>query len=164
MTSCRETLISLDSNAARVKITDYFERGKPGEQKKKEPESRDAEDLEYFSKRGKSSKNLTEIIKNNCLAGLAWQRINKRRQEERRQKARANRRKIRGKEVPELQEEKFVFIGADVCALYPSLDHIETAAITANAVKESNLYFQDIAYDELSIYLSLTIGKDGMTK
>ena len=51
-----------------------------------------------------------------------------------------------------------------MCALYPSLNQIETAAITANAVRDSNVYFQDISYDELTVYLALTIGKEGMNK
>ena len=51
-----------------------------------------------------------------------------------------------------------MFIGADVSALYPSLDQVETAAITANAVGQSKVELEEIAYDELSVYLELTIG------
>ena len=57
-----------------------------------------------------------------------------------------------------------MFIGADVSALYPSLDQVETAAITANAVGESKVELEEIAYDELSVYLGLTIGKEGMCR
>ena len=65
-------------------------------------------------------------------------------------------------EVPELQEEKFQFIGADVCALYPSLQQVETTMITAKAVQTTSLEFKGVSYDELSVYLALTIGREGM--
>ena len=49
-------------------------------------------------------------------------------------------------------------------ALYPSLEQVETASITANAVRNSKILFQDVQYDELSVYLALTIGREGMKK
>ena len=120
--------------------------------------------MDYYAKKAKSSRNLTQSIKNNCLAGISWLRLNKSREEERKTKAENVREATEMKVVPRLQEEKFVFIGADVSALYPSLDQVETAAITANAVGESKVEMEEIAYDELSVYLGLTIGKEGMRR
>ena len=64
--------------------------------------------------------------------------------------------------APDLQEGNFQLIGADVCALYPSLQQVETAMITAKAVQTTNLEFEGVSYDELSVYLALTIGREGM--
>ena len=120
--------------------------------------------VDYYTKKAKTSRNLTQSIKNNFLAGTSWLKLNKRREEERKKKAEKVRRSCEDKSAPELQEEKFVFIGADLSALYPSLDQVETAAITANAVNDSEVEVEGIAYDELSVYLGLTIGKEGMCR
>ena len=120
--------------------------------------------MDHYVKMGSSSKNLTQSIKNNCFAGLAWNMFNKRKREERKRRAVGVREDIIGKKLPEFQEDEFVFIVADVSALYPSLDQVETAGITANAVRESNVCFQNVSYDELAVYLALTIGKEGMNK
>ena len=166
--SCNETQISSDTIAdekslMKEKITDYF-RPEPIGERKESLEFRDIIDMKYYSEKGQLSRNLTQSIKNNCFAGMSWHKVNKRKEEERKNKAQRVYKSIVGKTVPKLQEDEFVFIGADVCALYPSLDQIETAVITAHAVKESNIFFQDISYDELSVYLALTIGKEGMAK
>ena len=66
--------------------------------------------------------------------------------------------------IPPLQDftKRPVFVGADVCALYPSLDMVGTAELVAEAVRRSTVCFKSIDYEILSIYLLLTVGEQGM--
>ena len=51
-----------------------------------------------------------------------------------------------------------------MAALYPSLSQVKTSIITAEEVRDSNLYFQDIQFEELAVYLALTIEREGMAR
>ena len=69
-------------------------------------------------------------------------------------------------ERPPLQDvtEKPVMIGADVVGLYPNLDPVGVAHITAQSVRESTVKFSGINYLFLTIYLFLVLGHGGMIK
>ena len=66
--------------------------------------------------------------------------------------------------VPNIQdeEEKPVFIGGDVVALYPSMDPIGTAEMIFQAVRESDVTFDNIDYKWLMIYLYVILGEEGL--
>ena len=69
-------------------------------------------------------------------------------------------------ELPPIQDidEKPVLVGGDVEALYPSMEAIPTSQIAFTAVMESEVEFQNINYDILSIYIFLTLGCNVMYK
>ena len=71
-----------------------------------------------------------------------------------------------GTEECELQEFDTgpVMIGGNVKALYPSLDGVASAQITAEAVRESKIKFSGINTYFLVVYLFLILGRDGMVK
>ena len=49
-------------------------------------------------------------------------------------------------------------------ALYPSLDHVESAAIIKNAVMNADIEYEGIDYDRMCFYLLLNLGPMGMRK
>ena len=55
-------------------------------------------------------------------------------------------------------DEKPVFIGADVEALYPNMDKMTAGEMMYRAVMESDIKFQGIDYEMLAIYLFLVMG------
>ena len=59
---------------------------------------------------------------------------------------------------------KPIMVGCDVVGLYPNLDPICVAELTAQAVRKSNVKFSAINYSFLIIYLVLTLGSDQMQR
>ena len=59
---------------------------------------------------------------------------------------------------------KPIMVGCDVVGLYPNLDPICVAELTAQAVKKSNVKFSAVNYSFLIIYLTLTLGSDQMQR
>ena len=55
-----------------------------------------------------------------------------------------------------------LMIGADVIGLYPNLDQIGVAHITAQAIRDTKVKFKGINYMLLTIYLLLVLGPSGM--
>ena len=53
---------------------------------------------------------------------------------------------------------------AGMVGLYPNLDPICVAELTAQAVKKSNVKFSAVNYSFLIIYLTLTLGSDQMQR
>ena len=49
-----------------------------------------------------------------------------------------------------------------MCALYPSLEQTETAALVAQAVYDSDVEITGVDYEMLSVYLFLMLGEGGM--
>ena len=68
--------------------------------------------------------------------------------------------------IPPLQNmnAKPLLLGADVEALYPNLDKEVTGQIMYKAVMESDISFNGIDYERLSVYLFLTLGAGLMNK
>ena len=66
--------------------------------------------------------------------------------------------------VLELQDtdRKPLFLGADVKALYPSMDQAATAELAFQAVRDSKISFKGINFKRLAVYLLLTVGSVGM--
>jgi len=66
--------------------------------------------------------------------------------------------------LPSLQDMEGlpIFIGSDVCALYPSLDKIGTAEIAYDVICESDIQFEGIDYSMLIVYLFLILGRKGL--
>ena len=62
------------------------------------------------------------------------------------------------------QSAKPVMIGFDVVGLYPNLDPISVAKITADAVRETSVRFKSIDYMTLTVYLTLVLGTVTMSK
>ena len=54
------------------------------------------------------------------------------------------------------KSQRMVVVGADVEALYPSLEAIEVANIVFRAVQESDVEFEGIDYMEICKYITLT--------
>ena len=54
------------------------------------------------------------------------------------------------------QSKRMVVVGADVEALYPSLEAIEVANIVFRAVQESEVYFEGVDFMEACKYIALT--------
>ena len=71
-------------------------------------------------------------------------------------------RKIKPKEPKKIcaQDHSSILLGADVVALYPSIDAIGCAELVFEAVMDSKVEFHGIDLDWLSIYLLLTVGED----
>ena len=57
-----------------------------------------------------------------------------------------------------------VMLGGDVKTLYPSLDCITTSEIAAEAIRTTNIKFGGIDYSRLSVYLTLSLGEDLLSK
>ena len=90
-------------------------------------------------------------VKHNCLAGKIWNDIRKR--EMGRQEEVLNNNKELEPQTTKIQEESenFIFFGADVSALYPSLDQIETAALVEEAVQNADLEYTGMDFDRMCI-------------
>ena len=57
-----------------------------------------------------------------------------------------------------------ILFGADVAALYPSLEQTDTAALVAKAVEETDIEFAGVDYEIIAIYLLLTVGEQGIRR
>ena len=57
-------------------------------------------------------------------------------------------------------QETPVMIGADVCALYPSMDTVATAELAAESVRQSDIKFPGIYFKMLIIYVFLILGTE----
>ena len=68
--------------------------------------------------------------------------------------------------APPLQEldSAPVMLGGDVKTLYPSLDCVTTSEIAAEAIRTTNIKFGGIDYNRLSVYLTLSLGEDLLSK
>ena len=77
-----------------------------------------------------------------------------------------NKRKEGDKLIQPLQCEQAtpVMVGADVSTLYPSMDNIGSAEMAAKSIRESEVKFNNIDYQKLATYLTLTLGKEGLTE
>ena len=100
-------------------------------------------------------------VKHNCLAGKVW---NDRRKEELGRPGGITNNKEPEPQVTQIQDESenFIFFGADVSALYPSLDQIETAALVADSIQSADIEYVGMDFDRMCIYLYLTMGENGM--
>ena len=92
--TCGENQISSDpveegGPILRGRIPDYFKPASPSI-RTEILGLRDKSDMDYYAKKAKSSRNLTQSIKNNFLAGTSWLKLNKRREKEREIKAEEN--------------------------------------------------------------------------
>ena len=59
------------------------------------------------------------------------------------------------KDVPPIQDldEVPVMVGADVVALYPSMDGVVTAELAAQSIRETNVSFKGVDYKVLAVYI-----------
>ena len=57
-----------------------------------------------------------------------------------------------------------IMIGCDVVGLYPNLDPINVAKITADTVRDTKVQFRGVDFCTLAIYLVLTLGESTMQK
>ena len=57
-----------------------------------------------------------------------------------------------------------VLLGRDVVALYPSLEPVAVAELTAKAVRESSIKFNGVNFYFLLIYLFITMGRSQMER
>ena len=138
-------------------IDDFFKKlVGPGPEKSKK------EVLEESNKllRGKISQNKRQFnpqIKDMFLAGKVWREL-----DEIRNTVGAEREPI----DTTIQDfnAKPLMLGADVTALYPSMDQCATAELAAQAVRECGINFKGIDFKLLAIYLYLTIGEREMIK
>ena len=55
---------------------------------------------------------------------------------------------------------KPILLGADVVALYPSIDAVAGAQLVSEAILRSNVSFEGIDFDWLSVYLYVVIGEE----
>ena len=68
-----------------------------------------------------------------------------------------------GKSIQDLKGEPII-IGCDVVGLYPNLDPINVARISADAVRHTKIQFRGVDLCYLAIYLLLTLGENTMRK
>ena len=159
----RESIDHFKVRDKKEHITDYFKpTTKDLTLKESNLNFRDLERVKVYRKEADKQKVFNKAVRSSLLAGKAWGRIQEKKeliQEE--AMSRINKKVAEG-EWPSIQEGKYLLIGGDVAALYPSLDQTETAYITAKAVQESGLTFSGIDYETMSVYLALTIGIEGM--
>ena len=115
--------------------------------------------------RAMSTKDLNESIKHNCIAGLLWRRVReevKALTKEKEEKARVITLSESPKKMIQDEESEYILVGADVCALYPSLSQVETASLVASAIEQCDVEFSGMDFDMLSLYLYLMLGAGGM--
>jgi hypothetical protein len=60
------------------------------------------------------------------------------------------------------KSKRMVVVGADVEALFPSLEAVEVANIVFRAVQESQVEFKGVDYMEACKYIALTFDRAGV--
>ena len=68
--------------------------------------------------------------------------------------------------LPTLQEfnETPVFVGGDVEALYPSMEHIPTARIMYQEMLETRVEFNNLDFKFMNVYLFLVLGREELKR
>ena len=142
----------------KVKTTlkDYFKCGNKDEISMN-PKEKNIKEREWNMKRNKElrekandPKTFNEGIMHLLRATEVWRKLETARTTE-----------FEARKVP-LQDKnsKPVLLGADVVALYPSIDAVGGAQLVYEAIMESNVKFEGIDFEWLSVYLYLTMGEN----
>ena len=115
-----------------------------------------------FATEGRREFNGT--LKNMFKAGSVWADIDELNIEQIKKKEQVGDVNNEPHVVTEMQDtdKTPLFLGADVKALYPSMDQASTAELAFQAVKESNIGFKGFNFKRLAVYLFLTLGSDEM--
>ena len=151
--------------SAQMTITNFFERVEVTDAIcTKNFEFSKMIDEENHRNQAKIGRDFNSSIKHNCIAGLCW---NDRWDKEFNDKLRLWEKeyeKTPASESIQDMSDKPILFGADVNALYPSLEQVETAILTGKIVLDANIEFRGLNFNLLMIYLYLTLGTKGMNK
>jgi len=154
-----EGVATVPEKKKRVKITDFFQEV----DKNKFFFDDNIRERDHRQLR-RRKKDFNASIKHNFMAGKIWSKSRVRERNIKLTKEAPERMKTDSDLVNGIQDDegKYMFFGADVTALYPSLNQVETAAIVAEAVEKSSVEYAGMDFDRMCVYLYLTIGPNGM--
>ena len=128
--------------------------------------------IEILKNKAKRSKAFMEVIENETHSSIIWGKkldliqVSNEPDPNSAENSKRNSSLGLDSEIPTIQnfDQKPIFIGADVVSLYPNLEKSITGEMMYRAVMESNITFEGIDYERLSVYLFLTLGAGVLTK